>query len=287
MTNHVHELVEGELIEGISCTMKAHTQQYAQWFNQKRGRDGPLYSQRFWARPVEIGGNFVRTLTYIDQNPVKAGLVDHPAAYYWGSAYNYFGGHLPDWLDGSLVQAHLDREFAAGLSPVQAYLARFGKDMTRELYLEMEERVRIECSGRSVHDIPPEYESPEAMNWFESRASLADGLNVLRGRLILPFELESVLKTLAPTEVGRFGSDTDWSPRMRLVLVACLRSICRLGIGEIAKRLDLSAGTISKRWKKHGQKLAEDACYQAFYLSFLGNLEQATTVHVPVFPRRD
>ncbi len=278
MPNHVHEITGGEL-DGISQAMQSQLQPYTQWFNRRRGRDGPLYSQRFFAAPVDMGRGLVQVVRYIDQNPVKAGLVAHAEDYAWQSAGGYLRDALPSWVDGSLVRQHLGRELAAGLTPAQAYLARFGGPMTSLQFRELEERIRKSSSGRKAAVAPPEYNSSDSLNWYEDRAQLADGMSLLGRRMITASDLDSLFISVM--------SDGDSAARscrplkgvgtyLELARFALLSCVCWLGVGEIAALKGVAGCTVSRRLKRHASLLNRDPDYRDYFLWLLGTLERAT-----------
>jgi len=84
MTNHVHLLVTPESGEGVSQFMKDVTQRYTQRFNRKYKRTGSLWEGRFRSSVVDAG-HAMRCQRYIELNPVRAGMVPHPAFYPWSS----------------------------------------------------------------------------------------------------------------------------------------------------------------------------------------------------------
>ena len=80
----------------ISKFMQAVKQRFTQWFNGLHKRKGTLWEGRFKSTLVEDTGQTLSTLSaYIDLNPVRAGMVDDPAAYRWcGYAEAQAGGRL-------------------------------------------------------------------------------------------------------------------------------------------------------------------------------------------------
>lgn len=278
MPNHVHEITGGERA-GISLAMQSQLQPYTQWFNKRRGRDGPLFSQRFFSDPVDQGTGFVQVVKYIDQNPVKAGLVSRPEDYAWQSAGGYLRGSLPSWVDPSLVQAHLERELTAGMTLAQAYLARFGGTLTLRQFRQLEERIRKSCSGQKRPSLLLEYNSPDALDWYEDRARLADGLGLLGRRLITATDLDSLLCTLVSE-----GDPTGVSARplkgvgtcLELARFGLLSTVCWLGVGEIGAWTGVADCTAGRRLRRHAALVNEDVDYRRFFSWLLGKLDQAT-----------
>jgi putative transposase len=68
----------------LSHFMKGLKQRFTQWYNRKQGRTGTLWESRFKSLIVEDEGRALRTIgTYIDLNPVRAGIVEDPGDYRW------------------------------------------------------------------------------------------------------------------------------------------------------------------------------------------------------------
>ena len=84
MTNHVH-LVLRTTREPIGNAVKRVGVRYAGWFNNKYGRVGHLFQDRFRSRPVETDDYLVRLLRYVWDNPVQARLVARAEDYRWSS----------------------------------------------------------------------------------------------------------------------------------------------------------------------------------------------------------
>ncbi len=67
----------------VSFFMKGLKQRFTGWHNRRQGRKGTLWEERFKSVLVESGQALVTMATYIDLNPVRAGLVDDPKEYRW------------------------------------------------------------------------------------------------------------------------------------------------------------------------------------------------------------
>jgi len=85
MTNHVHLLVTSVTREGVSQLMKLLGQRYVQYFNRMYNRSGTLWEGRFKSALVSEERYFLACQRYIELNPVRAGMVEHPAEYRWSS----------------------------------------------------------------------------------------------------------------------------------------------------------------------------------------------------------
>jgi len=85
MTNHVHLLLTPADSEAPACLMRSLGQRYVRYFNDRYRRTGTLWEGRFRSTIVDTGRYFLACSRYIERNPVRAGIVDDPGAYYWSS----------------------------------------------------------------------------------------------------------------------------------------------------------------------------------------------------------
>lgn len=70
----------------LSQFMKTLKQRFTQWFNKKHARRGTLWEDRYRSTLVEGDTNALTMVSsYIDLNPVRAGLVEDPKDYLWSS----------------------------------------------------------------------------------------------------------------------------------------------------------------------------------------------------------
>ena len=70
------------LMGDLSVFMKILKQRFSTWFNKSRKRYGPVWAERFTSVVVQGDLFAVKTVaTYIDLNPVRAGITDDPAQY--------------------------------------------------------------------------------------------------------------------------------------------------------------------------------------------------------------
>ena len=109
MTNHVHLLVTPEESSSLAALMKQQSQRYAQYINRHYDRSGSLWEGRFRSRITEDDRYVLACYRYIELNPVRAGMVEHPGDYPW-SSYRANG----EGESGGLVVAHPTYEAMAG-----------------------------------------------------------------------------------------------------------------------------------------------------------------------------
>ena len=68
----------------LSEFMRLLKNRFSHWFNKRHDRTGTLWEARYTSVAVEDEARALRTMaTYIDLNPVRAGLVSNPADYPW------------------------------------------------------------------------------------------------------------------------------------------------------------------------------------------------------------
>ena len=85
MRNHVHLLLSAAEARSTGDMMKALGQRYVQYVNRKYQRSGTLWEGRFRSCLTQDERYLLACHRYIELNPVRAGIVDHPADYRWSS----------------------------------------------------------------------------------------------------------------------------------------------------------------------------------------------------------
>ncbi len=106
MTNHVHLLVEPAGTGDLGEFMQSVGRRYVRYINETYQRSGTLWEGRYKSAIVDRDEYLLRCSRYIELNPVRAGLVQHPADYRWSSyrcrALGEFDGLLDEdpWYQG-------------------------------------------------------------------------------------------------------------------------------------------------------------------------------------------
>jgi putative transposase len=85
MTNHVHLLMTPTESNGISKVMQSLGRYYVRYFNHTYQRTGTLWEGRYKSSLVDSDNYFLTVSRYIELNPVRAAMVQHPAEYPWSS----------------------------------------------------------------------------------------------------------------------------------------------------------------------------------------------------------
>src|SRR5579859_2662527 len=97
MTNHVHLLVTPSEAGAVGAMMQDVGRRYVRVINTIHRRTGSLWEGRFRSSLIDSERYLITCHRYIELNPVRAGIVGHPAAYPW-SSHAYYGNARPDGL---------------------------------------------------------------------------------------------------------------------------------------------------------------------------------------------
>lgn len=129
MTNHVHLLLTPAMATSPSSLMKHLGQRYVQYVNRSYRRSGTLWEGRFRSCIAREERYVLACYRYIEMNPVRAAMVEHPPDYRWSSHRANAEG-----LESDLVCPH-EHYLALGTSSFQrqeAYKALFLADTDEE-----------------------------------------------------------------------------------------------------------------------------------------------------------
>jgi putative transposase len=85
MPNHVHFVCVPQNRESLARTFNTLHMRYAQYVNKKQGMCGHLWQGRFYSCILEEKHLFA-AVRYVENNPVRAGLVKDAEEYPWSSA---------------------------------------------------------------------------------------------------------------------------------------------------------------------------------------------------------
>lgn len=105
MGNHFHLLLVPETEQSLGKCLHGTTFRYAQYFNQKYGRSGRLWQNRYFSCVVDRREYLWLAARYIERNPIRAKFARNPEDWEWSSARAHINGEkdvvlsLRDWLD--------------------------------------------------------------------------------------------------------------------------------------------------------------------------------------------
>ena len=140
MTNHVHLLLTPETSKSPGRLMKALGQRYVQYINRRYGRTGTLWEGRFRSCIVDDDRYFLTCQRYIELNPVRAEMVDHPRHHRWSS----YRANADGVLDQLVTPHHLYMLLAQECSERRAAYRDLFED---ELPSEQVEFIRRATNG--------------------------------------------------------------------------------------------------------------------------------------------
>lgn len=98
MTTHFHLIVTPGGESALPSFMKLVGQRYVRYFNRKYERVGTLWSGRYRGLLITDACYWLTCLRYVEQNPVRAGIVSTPGAYRWSSYGMHAFGEPVSWL---------------------------------------------------------------------------------------------------------------------------------------------------------------------------------------------
>ena len=134
MENHFHLLLTPADTAGLAQLMQALGRSYVRFFNRASGRTGTLWEGRYRSTILQPEKYLLACMAYIEQNPVRSGLVAQPDEYPWSSHLHNIGRrvdrlvspHALYWGLGNTPfarEAHYGELVAAsGAAPVRAAL---------------------------------------------------------------------------------------------------------------------------------------------------------------------
>jgi putative transposase len=85
MTNHVHMLVTPHCCQSLGRALHWSGTVFVQQINLRYGRTGHRLEGRYKTRYIQDERYLLTCMRYIEQNPVRAGMVASPGEYRWSS----------------------------------------------------------------------------------------------------------------------------------------------------------------------------------------------------------
>jgi len=90
MTNHIHLIMRPSTEKGLQQVLKPLHMRYAQYINKKMGWKGHLWQGRYFSSALDEAYTY-SAIRYVEQNPVRAGMVKDTSEYIWSSARAHLG----------------------------------------------------------------------------------------------------------------------------------------------------------------------------------------------------
>jgi putative transposase len=109
MDNHVHFICVPQQEETLARTFNTLHMRYAQYINRRRNASGHLWQGRFYSTILDEAHVYA-AVRYVENNPVRIGMVKKAEDYRWSSAHEHIEGasevvsgncfllhEIPDW----------------------------------------------------------------------------------------------------------------------------------------------------------------------------------------------
>jgi putative transposase len=183
-SNHIHLLVvdDGDR-HAISRSIQLVAGRSAREYNERKGRKGAYWEDRYHATAVETGDHLLRCLVYIDLNMVRAGIVNHPSQWSFGGyneiqsprrkcvliayeklaalagyqTYNSFRESHRDWVNESLASGNNVRD-----SRWTRSIAVGGEQFVERIKADL----GTKALGRQIREVPGGYELREGVTSY-------------------------------------------------------------------------------------------------------------------------
>jgi putative transposase len=134
MTNHVHLLVTPQTASATGALMKRLGQRYVQYVNRTYRRSGSLWEGRYRSCITQEEAYVLSCYRYIELNPVRAGMVVHPAGYRWSSYHTNAHGEPSDFLQPNPLYSALgDSDAACRAAYRELFRDRLDPDLIDEI----------------------------------------------------------------------------------------------------------------------------------------------------------
>jgi REP element-mobilizing transposase RayT len=102
MDNHYHLVLENSSGRMSDC-LKLLNGQYGMYYRKMYGGKGYVFQSRFKSTIIEDDGYLIKSIEYLLQNPVRAGIVFGAENYIWSSIQYYFSNQKPEIVDAEYV----------------------------------------------------------------------------------------------------------------------------------------------------------------------------------------
>ncbi len=233
LNTHWHGFVRRRDIT-MSRFFQAVKSRYANWYNKKYSRTGPLYDGRYFSSIVESDSYFSMVWSYVQNQGVKAGLYKNPVHDPGSTAGLYAGVHNDyEWIDWKEAIGILDIPINNGNRKMekwleeQAFPEKLPKRKKRNQYFIASDKYIEKYMQIRKHEVRKRSRSKTPVNWD----MLLKGAEVLHD-----CKPEVVLK---PSKRPRIHS-------CRAGIAYAAHRYGHKTIGEISKKLNFSDATVSR-----------------------------------------
>jgi putative transposase len=114
MNNHVHFVVVPEAEDSMARVFNTLHMRYSQYYNGKQDSKGHLWQGRYYSCALDEK-HLYAAVRYVENNPVKTGVVKKAENYAWSSAKGHVRGAVDSLLDMNCFLIGRIREWSAYL----------------------------------------------------------------------------------------------------------------------------------------------------------------------------
>jgi putative transposase len=124
MTTHYHLVATPHSAAALPRAMKQIDGAYVRYYNRKHDRLGTAWNGRYEAKPLLDERYFWTCFTYVERNPVDAGIVGAAEEYLWSSYRVHANGAPGGWLVAHPLYEALGSTAAERQAAYRAIFAR-------------------------------------------------------------------------------------------------------------------------------------------------------------------
>jgi putative transposase len=139
--------------EDLGLLMKRVAGRYTRYLNKKEGRTGTVWEGRYKSSIVDSGEYLLACCRYVEMNPVRAGIVLQPEAYWWSSYGAKVGTARNSWLDLDDFYLGLGRNVARRQQRYRQWMQETQSEAESELIRQAVRRNQLTGNSRFVDAI--------------------------------------------------------------------------------------------------------------------------------------
>jgi putative transposase len=106
MSNHIHLILVPKHADALRATLAPLHTRYAAYINRQMDWSGHVFEGRYWSYPMD-DAHLMQAVRYVENNPVKAGLVTLAEQWRWSSAAAHVAGKSDGLTDVAALAAHV------------------------------------------------------------------------------------------------------------------------------------------------------------------------------------
>jgi len=236
MDNHYHLVLENSSGR-MSDFLKLLNGQYGMYYRKMEGGKGYVFQSRFKSTIIEDDGYLIKSIEYLLQNPVRAGMVFRAENYTWSSIKYYFSGQETEIVDAEYVnqlfgtkESLLSNLYSLAHNEIPVRMTKHGEILGGETFLKMalkkfnrrqrptEQSIGVrrkdDCYFEPVERVFREFEDSRGVRLDAIDTGTWKGKR-LRGELLILLKDQAGLKYREISEIDIF-SDMGFSSLRRL-----------------------------------------------------------------------